>query len=78
MFLQGAGVSLLGTIASLANLSVKTSHLSRGGEGEDKMAGWHHSPNVREFKQTPGDGGQGSLVCLVHGVKRVRQNLATE
>lgn len=33
MFLQGAGVSLLGTIASLANLSVKTNHLGRGGEG---------------------------------------------
>lgn len=45
---------------------------------EDKMAGWYHPLNVHEFKQTAGDGGQGSLVCLVHGVKRVGKNLATE
>ena len=31
---------------------------------EDKMAGWHHQLNGREFEQTQGDGdGQGSLVC---------------
>ena len=31
---------------------------------EDKMAGWHHQVNGREFEQAPGDGeGQGSLVC---------------
>ena len=45
---------------------------------EDEMAGCHHSLHVHEFKQTPGDGGQGSLVCLVHRVKRVGKNLVTE
>ena len=31
---------------------------------EDKMVGWHHQVNGREFEQTPGDTeGQGSLVC---------------
>ena len=31
---------------------------------EDKMVGWHHQLNGREFKQALGDGeGQGSLVC---------------
>ena len=36
------------------------------GEGgiEDKMVGWHHQFNGREFEQTLGDGeGQGSLAC---------------
>ena len=28
---------------------------------EDEMVGWHHQLNGREFEQTPGDGGQGSL-----------------
>ena len=31
---------------------------------EDKMDGWHHQLNAREFEQTLGDGeGQGSLAC---------------
>ena len=31
---------------------------------EDKMVGWHHRLNGREFEQTPGVGdGQGGLVC---------------
>ena len=37
-----------------------------GGEGakEDKMVGWHHQPNEREFEQAPGDGeGLGNLAC---------------
>ena len=31
---------------------------------EDRMVGWHHWLDEREFEQTPGDGeGQGSLAC---------------
>ena len=31
---------------------------------EDKMVGWHHQFNGREFEQTLGDSeGQGSLAC---------------
>ena len=31
---------------------------------DDKMVGWHHRLNGREFWQTPRDGeGQGSLAC---------------
>ena len=31
---------------------------------EDKMAGWHHRLDGREFEQTPGvDDGQGGLAC---------------
>ena len=34
------------------------------GTTEDKMVGWHHQFNKREFEQAPGDGeGQGSLEC---------------
>ena len=33
------------------------------GTTEDKMVGWHHQVNGHEFEQTPGDTGQGSLVC---------------
>ena len=33
------------------------------GATEDEMVGWHHRPNGREFEQTPGHRGQGSLVC---------------
>ena len=34
------------------------------GTTEDKMIGWHHGFNGREFEQTLGDGkGQGSLLC---------------
>ena len=34
------------------------------GAAEDKMVGWHHQLDGREFEQTLGDGkGQGSLVC---------------
>ena len=31
---------------------------------EDEMAGWHHQFNGHELGQTPGDKGQGSLVCF--------------
>ena len=30
---------------------------------EDEMVGWHHRLDEHEFKQAPGVGGQGSLVC---------------
>ena len=30
---------------------------------EDEMVGWHHQLNGHEFEQSPGDEGQGSLVC---------------
>ena len=31
---------------------------------EDKIVGWHHQLNGREFEQAPGDGeGQGGLTC---------------
>ena len=31
---------------------------------EDKVVGWHHRLNEREFEQAPGDSeGQGGLVC---------------
>ena len=34
------------------------------GAVEDKMGGWHHRLNGREFDQALGDGeGQGSLAC---------------
>ena len=34
------------------------------GTAEDKMIGWYHQLNGREFEQVPGDGeGEGSLVC---------------
>ena len=34
------------------------------GTTEDKMAGWHHRPDGREFEWTLGDGdGQGGLAC---------------
>ena len=33
------------------------------GMTEDEMLGWHHWLNGPEFVQTPGDGGQGSLMC---------------
>ena len=33
------------------------------GTTEDEMAGWHHGLNGRESEWTPGDGGQGGLVC---------------
>ena len=29
----------------------------------DKTVGWHHQLNGHELKQTPGNTGQGSLVC---------------
>ena len=36
---------------------------------EDEMVGWHHQHDGQEFEQAPGVGdGQGSLVCVVHGV----------
>ena len=35
---------------------------------EDKMVGWHHQFNGREFEQTLGDGeGQGSLMLTLEG-----------
>ena len=30
---------------------------------KDEMVGWHHQLNRREFEQTPGNRGQGSLAC---------------
>ena len=35
-----------------------------GGLTEDKMVGWHHRLNGREFERAPGVGdGQGGLLC---------------
>jgi len=49
------------------------------GVTEDEMVGWHHWLNGHESKQKPGDSeGQGSLVCCIHGLQRVRHNLVTE
>ena len=33
------------------------------GTTEAEMVGWHHQLNGHEFEQTPGDSGQGSLMC---------------
>ena len=33
------------------------------GMTEDEMVGWHHRLNGHESEQTPGEEGQGSLVC---------------
>ena len=42
----------------------KTEDARGEGVAEDKMAGWHHQLNGREFEQSPGVGDrQGSLVC---------------
>ena len=40
---------------------------------EEKMVGWHHQLNGREFEQTPGDDeGQGSLAsCSPWGCKEL-------
>ena len=36
---------------------------------EGEMVGRHHPLNGHEFEQAPGGGGgQGSLVCCIHGV----------
>ena len=35
--------------------------------GQKGMVGWHHQLNGHEFEWAPGDGGQGSLMCCVHG-----------
>ena len=33
---------------------------------EDKLVGWYHQLDGHEFEQTPGVGGQGSLVFMGH------------
>ena len=49
------------------------------GTTEDKMAGWHHWLNGREFEWTPGVGdGQGGLVCCNSWGHRVGHAWATE
>ena len=49
------------------------------GTTEDKMVGWLHWVDGREFEQAPGVGdGQGSLVCCSPWGRRVRHNWATE
>ena len=41
------------------------------GMTENKMVGWHHRLNGREFEQAPGDDeGQGSLHAAVHAVAK--------
>ena len=35
----------------------------RRGVTEDEMVVWHHWLNGHKSEQTPGDSGQGSLVC---------------
>ena len=37
---------------------------------ENEMIGWHHWLNGPESEQALGDGGQGSLVCWVHGIAK--------
>ena len=40
---------------------------------EDKITGWHHRLNGREFEQAPGDGGgQGGRGAALHGVAESR------
>ena len=47
------------------------------GTTEDKIAGWHHRLDGREFEWTLGDGdGQGGLVCSIHGVWKSRTRLS--
>ena len=52
------------------------SQLSRGGaesslgKTEDEMVGWYHRLERHELEQAMGVGGQGSLVCCVHGVTK--------
>ena len=50
------------------------------GTTQDKMVGWHHQLNGREFAQAPGDGdGQGRLACCSPwGLQTVRHDWATE
>ena len=48
------------------------------GATADEMVGWHHWLNGHEFEQTPGDSGQGSLVCCSPWNCRVRHYLETE
>ena len=56
----------VGHLMQRTNSSEKTDweRLKAGGEGDDKMVGWHHWLNGHEFGWAPGDGeGQGSLAC---------------
>ena len=49
------------------------------GTTEDKMAGWHHQLDGREFEWTLGVGdGQGGLACCDSWGHRVRHDWATE
>ena len=46
---------------------------------EDELVGWHHQLNGHEFEQTPGDSEYREAWCAaLHGMQRVRQDLATE
>ena len=41
------------------------------GTTEDETVGWHHRLEGLDFELTLGDsGGQGGLVCCIHGVTR--------
>ena len=41
------------------------------GRTEDEMVGWHHRLEGLDFEPTLGDsGGQGALVCCIHGVTK--------
>ena len=45
----------------------------------DETVGWHHQFNGRELGQNLGDSEeQGGLACAVHGVTKIKHNLATE
>ena len=47
------------------------------GVTEDKVVGWHHRLNGREFEQAQGAGdGQGSLVCYTPWVIKSRTQLS--
>ena len=49
------------------------------GVTEDELVGWHHQLNGHEFEQTPGDSEYREAWCAaLHGMQRVRQDLATE
>ena len=50
-------------VSALGYLSGKDRRQEEKGTTEDKMVGWHHQLNRHEFEQTPGDGGQRSLIC---------------
>ena len=48
------------------------------GAAEHEMIGWRHQLNGHEFEQTPGDSGQGSLMCCSPCGRKESHDLVTE